>query len=145
MRYVCANRKGCALVIKVLVAGHVSAATLVLVAPLSFWGGVSPQTGTIIEKRHPQYNVALKGKILIMPAAKGSSSGSSVLAEILRNGTGPAAIILGAPDAILATGAMVAKALYGVVCPVLIIDQDRFKDLSLASSLTINGDDIVPA
>ena len=96
--------------INVLVGGNATGATLVLDAPISFWGGVSPETGTIIEKRHPQFNANLKGKILMLPAAKGSSSGSSVLAEILRNGCGPAAIILGSPDAILATGAMVAEA-----------------------------------
>jgi uncharacterized protein len=78
----------------------------------------------------------------MLPAAKGSSSGSSVLAEILRNNTGPAAIILGAPDAILATGAMVAKALYGVVCPVMIVDQELFETLAKAQKLVISGDNI---
>ena len=123
----------------VLVKGIAKAEPLVLTAPISFWGGVSPETGTIIEKRHPQFGTTLKGKILMLPAAKGSSSGSSVLAEILRNGTGPAAIVLAAPDAILATGAMVAMSLYGVVCPVLIVEQKRFQELAVAQTLTING------
>jgi uncharacterized protein len=125
--------------INVLVHGDATGEPLVLTAPISFWGGVSPETGTIIEKRHPQFGIALKGKILMLPSAKGSSSGSSVLAEILRNNTGPAAIILGAPDAILATGAMVAQALYGVICPVIIVDQVVFQKLSVAQKLTING------
>jgi uncharacterized protein len=128
--------------ITVLVSGEATGETLVLAAPISFWGGVSPETGTIIEKRHPQFGAALKGKILMLPAAKGSSSGSSVLAEILRNGTGPAAIILGAPDAILATGAMVAQALYGVSCPVLIVEPDQFQTRALASKLAISSDEI---
>jgi uncharacterized protein len=128
--------------INVLVHGDATGEPLVLTAPISFWGGVSPETGTIIEKRHPQFGIALEGKILMLPAAKGSSSGSSVLAEILRNNTGPAAIILGAPDAILATGAMVAKALYGVVCPVIIVDHVVFQKLASAKKLTINGDQI---
>ena len=128
--------------ISVLVAGEASGEPLVLSAPISFWGGVSPETGTIIEKRHPQFGATLKGKILMLPSAKGSSSGSSVLAETLRNGTGPAAIILGSPDAILATGALVAGALYGVVCPVVIVDQKQFKTLAKAQNLTINGADI---
>ena len=123
----------------VLLAGKVDGEPLVLTAPISFWGGVSPETGTIIEKRHPQFGARLKGKILMLPAAKGSSSGSSVLAETLRNGTGPAAIILGSPDAILATGALVAEALYGVVCPVLIVDQAQFQTLAKAQNLSING------
>jgi uncharacterized protein len=128
--------------IQVLLEGDATGEPLVLGAPISFWGGVSPESGKIIEKRHPQFGVALGGKILMLPAAKGSSSGSSVLAEILRNGTGPAAIILGAPDAILATGAMVAKALYGVVCPVIIVDHVVFQKLAITQKLTINGDQI---
>jgi uncharacterized protein len=129
-------------VISVLISGSAKGETLVLTAPISFWGGVSPETGTIIEKRHPQFGVALKGKILLLPAAKGSSSGSSVLAEILRNGTGPAAIILGAQDAILATGAMVAQSLYIVVCPVLTVDQELFQELAKAQKLVVLGDKI---
>jgi uncharacterized protein len=128
--------------INVLVHGDATGDPLVLTSPISFWGGVSPETGTIIEKRHPQFGIALKGKILMLPAAKGSSSGSSVLAEILRNNTGPAAIILGAPDAILATGAMVAQALYGVICTVIIVDQELFQKLSVAQKLAIIGDEI---
>jgi uncharacterized protein len=127
--------------IQVLVEGDATGEPLVLTAPISFWGGVSPETGTIIEKRHPQFGMALKGKILMLPAAKGSSSGSSVLAEILRNGTGPTASMC-APDAILATGAMVAKALYGVVCPLIIVDQELFQKLSVAQKLTIDGDQL---
>jgi uncharacterized protein len=128
--------------INVLVSGEATGETLVLTEPISFWGGVSPETGMIIEKRHPQFGMALKGKILMLPAAKGSSSGSSVLAENLRNGSGPAAIILGAPDAILATGAMVAQALYGVVCPVIIVDQQQFQSCSKALKLSISGNQI---
>ena len=128
--------------ITVLVSGEARGETLVLKAPISFWGGVSPETGEIIEKRHPQFGANLKSKILMLPAAKGSSSGSSVLAEILRNGTGPAAIILGSPDAILATGAMVAKALYDVACPVVIVDQALFQKLATAQNISISGNNI---
>ncbi len=128
--------------ITVLVLGKATGDTLLLTAPISFWGGVSPETGVIIEKRHPQFGATLRDKILMLPAAKGSSSGSSVLAEILRNNTGPAAIILGSPDAILATGSMVAQALYGVICPVIIIDRERFQKFIQAQKLTISGDQI---
>ena len=114
----------------VLVDGIAEGPVLVLQAPLSFWGGVDPQTGRIIEKRHPQFGMALRGTILLLPAAKGSSSGSSVLAEVLRLGTGPAGIALGKPDAILATGSMVANRLYGVVCPVAVVDPAMAEQLA---------------
>lgn len=123
----------------VLVEGAATGAPLLLSEPLSFWGGVSPQTGAVIEKRHPQYGMVLRGKILLLPATKGSSSGSSVLAEILRNKTGPAAIIIAAQDAILATGALVAKALYGVECPVLTVEATHLQKLALAEKLSITN------
>jgi uncharacterized protein len=116
-----------------LVPGPIDGARLVLDAPISFWGGVSPETGCIIDPRHPQFGVALAGKVLVLPAAKGSSSGSSVLAETLRAGLGPRAIILGVPDAILATGALVAQQLYGITCAIAVADADEFAALAQAS------------
>ena len=61
----------------------------------------------------------MTGRVLVMPSGRGSSSSSSVLAESLRLGTGPAAIVLSEPDVIISVGAMAASALYGVVCPVV--------------------------
>jgi hypothetical protein len=55
-----------------------------------------------------------------MPAGRGSSSSSYVLAEAIRAGTAPAAIVLGEPDPIVALGAIVAAELYGVDVPVVV-------------------------
>ena len=54
----------------------------------------------------------------MMPAGRGSSSGSAALAEALRLGVGPAAILLLKRDAIVIVGALVAAELYGIACPV---------------------------
>ena len=48
-----------------------------------------------------------------MTAGRGSSSGSSVLAEAIRLGTGRAGIVLLTRDAIVTVGAMIASELYG--------------------------------
>jgi predicted aconitase with swiveling domain len=64
------------------------------------------------------------GTILVMPGGRGSSSSSSVLAEALRRGTGPAGIVLAAPDPILTVGAIVAELLYGLRCPIVVCDID---------------------
>lgn len=93
---------------------------LVLDEPLSLWGGLDPVTGAIIDARHPQHGERVTGRILVMPAARGSSSSSSVLAEAVRAGTAPVAIVLGAPDLILAVGSAVAAELYGVRVPVVV-------------------------
>jgi hypothetical protein len=55
-----------------------------------------------------------------MPAARGSSSSASILAEAVRAGTAPAGIVLGEPDLILAIGAAVAEELYGIQVPIMV-------------------------
>jgi predicted aconitase with swiveling domain len=94
---------------------------LVLDQPLSFWGGVDAATGEIVDPHHPQRGARIGGRVLVMPSARGSSSSSSVLAECISNGTGPAAILLGEPDAILLVGALVAAELGAARCPILVI------------------------
>lgn len=106
---------------RALVAGTATGRALVLDEPLSFWGGVDPATGDVIDVRHPQYGANVTGRILVMPSGRGSSSSSSVLAEAIRAGTAPAAIVLGEPDPILALGAIVARELYGRSVPVAVI------------------------
>jgi uncharacterized protein len=117
---------------RTLVAGTAEGPALVLDEPLSLWGGLDPETGSIIDTRHPQRGANVAGRVLVMPAGRGSSSSSSVLAEAIRAGTGPAAIVLGEPDPILALGAIVARELFGTSIPVVVTDESglRTDDLS---------------
>lgn len=92
-----------------LLPGEASGALLKLDAPLSFWGGVDPKTGMIIQVRHPQCGTSIAGRILCLPATIGSSSSSAVLLELIRGGHAPAALVMGAPDAILLIGCLVAQ------------------------------------
>src|SRR6185437_7030114 len=72
-----------------LVPGAASGPVLRLDEPLSFWGGLDAATGTIVDRLHPQRGKNVAGRILMMPAGRGSSSGSATLAEALRLGKGP--------------------------------------------------------
>jgi len=105
---------------RALVPGTAEGMLLVLDQPLSFWGGLDPETGDVVDVRHPQLGANVVGRILVMPSGRGSSSSSSVLAEAIRAGTAPAAIVLGQADPILALGAIVARELYGKVTPVVV-------------------------
>jgi predicted aconitase with swiveling domain len=58
----------------VLVDGTASGHLMVLTDPLSFWGGVDPATGTIIDRSHPAVGASVAGTILFMPHGRGSSS-----------------------------------------------------------------------
>lgn len=99
--------------------------TLVLTEGLSLWGGLDPATGELVDVHHPQRGANLAGRVLVMPSGRGSSSSASVLAEAVRAGTAPAAIVLGEPDLILAIGAAVAEELYGVRVPVIVRSAER--------------------
>ena len=98
---------------------------LVLAEPLSLWGGVDAATGEIVDGHHPQRGERLAGRIVVMPAGRGSSSSGSVLAELARAGVAPAAIVIGEPDLILSIGSAVAEELYGVEIPVLVRAPER--------------------
>ena len=89
-------------------------------APLSLWGGLDPETGVIIDERHPQCGECMAGRVLVIPRTSGSTSGPSVLAECFRNGVGPIRIELEAPDAALLAATAVARELYGVDCPIIV-------------------------
>jgi len=105
---------------RVLVPGVATGEVLVLDEPLSFWGGLDPETGTLIDSHHPQAGTMLTGKVLVMPSGRGSSSSSYVLAEAIRAGTAPVAVVLGEADAIVALGSIVAGELYGIDVPVVV-------------------------
>jgi predicted aconitase with swiveling domain len=92
-------------------------------APLSFWGGFDPETGLVIDRSNPAFGRSLAGAVLVMTASRGSSSSATILAEAIRLGTAPAAIVLAEPDPILLAGAMVAAELYGGVCPVVRVEE----------------------
>jgi predicted aconitase with swiveling domain len=109
-----------------LIEGSASAAALVLDEPLSFWGGVDSSTGTIIDGHHPQAGECVAGRVLVMPSGRGSSSSSSVLAEAIRFGVGPAAILLGQNDPIIVLGSLVAQQLYGARMPVALLDAGAY-------------------
>ena len=122
-----------------LVPGAGAGAPLMLDEPLSFWGGLDPTSGTIIDRRHPQLGANVANRMLMMPAGRGSSGGSAILAEALRLGKGPAGILMLERDAIVVVGAMVAAELYGLACPVALTDGQHWEALAASASLTLEA------
>lgn len=112
---------------EVLVTGGPGAGpALVLTAPISFWGGVDPQTGRIVDVRHPQHGSSVAGSVLFLPGTIGSSSASAVLLELVHNGNAPAALVLHEPDAILLLGLIVAREMGWPTPAALRLDRSRF-------------------
>lgn len=107
---------------EVLIGGDAAGAILCLDAPISFWGGVDPETSAICLAGHPQEGVRIAGTILVIEQLIGSSSSSAVMLELLYREIGPAALILGGRDAILPIGSLVARQMGWSACPVLLIE-----------------------
>ncbi len=128
--------------VRVLLEGRGSGRALVLAAPLSFWGGVDAESGVIIDRRHPQRGEDIGGRILVMPAGRGSSSSASVLAELIRLGVGPAGIVLQHADEIVMLGALAAELLYEVTCPVVVVGQEAFGAIAEGDVVGIDGGEV---
>ena len=117
-----------------LVAGEPgSGEALVLSAPISFWGGVDPRTGTITDVRHPDCGKNIAGRVLFLPGTIGSSSASAVLLELVHAARAPAALVLQQPDAILLLGLLVAKEMGWRVPTAVRLDEACFEGFAGAS------------
>ena len=57
--------------------------------PISFYGGVDPNTGVVIEKGHELQGQSVKGKVLVFPTGKGSTVGSYTLYRMRRTAQPP--------------------------------------------------------
>ena len=88
---------------------------------ISFWGGIDPNNGKIIDQTHPLHGECVENKILCIPSGRGSCTGSQVMLELILNGKGPRAIILRSADSILCTGAVIAEEFFGDEFPLMAI------------------------
>jgi predicted aconitase with swiveling domain len=89
--------------------GKASGEAVVSSDGISFYGGVDPETGKVVEKGHPLEGQSVTGKILVFPTGKGSTVGSYTLYEMKKRGTAPAAIINGEIETIIAVGAIISE------------------------------------
>lgn len=77
--------------------------------PISFYGGVDPDTGEIIEKEHELQGKTIKGKILVFPNGKGSTVGSYTLYRMKKSGTAPAGIVNKDCETVVAVGTIISE------------------------------------
>ena len=122
-----------------LAAGTVRGPLITLAEPVSFWGGFDAATGKVTDRRHPDLGRCLTGAIVRMTAARGSSSGSSVLAEAIRLGTAPAGFVVRERCAILSLAALVAAELYGRHCVIVLLDKLAYDGLDEAPTLSLHA------
>ena len=126
-----------------IIAGSAAGTALVSKEPLSFWGGLEPHTGEIIDRRHERSGAVVTGKVFVFPQGKGSSTSSAVLLEAIRAGVAPAAIINLKVDPILALGAIVADELYHQTVPIVVLSAEDFYSIQEGDYLIIEPDGVV--
>lgn len=94
---------------------------------LSFWGGVNPQTGEIIDRHHDLSGYHLQDTVLAIPSGRGSCSGSGVMLELLLNKKGPRAILFERQEDILTLGVLVSEEIFGKTIPVVVLKPKDFR------------------
>jgi phosphomecalonate degydratase small subunit len=89
--------------------GNVYGQAMVSAQPISFFGGVDPDTGIVVERGHPLEGQCIAGKVLVFPTGKGSTVGSYTLFRLKKNGLAPSAILNAECETITAVGCIIAE------------------------------------
>src|SRR5262249_1460973 len=120
-----------------LIPGSAQGEILYAREPLSFWMGVDPTSGEIIDRHHPLRGQNVAGRILVLPGGRGSCSGSCGLIELIMSGHAPAALIFESDEPILTLGALVANEIFGRSIPIASVGAASFSRLASARRLAI--------
>ena len=94
---------------RVIFEGNITGKALVSSQPISFFGGVDPDTGVVVEKGHPLEGKCISGMVLVFPTGKGSTVGSYTLYRLKKNGKAPRAVINAQCETIIAVGCIIAE------------------------------------
>jgi predicted aconitase with swiveling domain len=112
--------------------GRAEAETLVTLMGISFYGGVDPETGVVVEKGHELEGQAISGKILVFPTGKGSTVGSYTLYRLKKAGLAPAAIVNAECETITAVGCIISE----IPC----VDHVSIERLESGVRVRVNGE-----
>jgi predicted aconitase with swiveling domain len=133
--------------IKLTVKGHgvikgvAEGLALVSGQNLSLWGGLNPKTGLIIDRRHELYGQQVRGKVLVFPYGKGSTTGAIVFLEAVRCGNAPAAIVNVKTEPILTSGALMAQIFYRKTIPIIDrLDRNPVEVMRTNDYVRVDGD-----
>lgn len=94
---------------RIIYTGQAEGEALVTRMGISFFGGVDPDTGVVVEKGHELEGQSISGRVLVFPSGKGSTVGSYTLYRLKMNGKAPAAVINAECETITAVGCIIAE------------------------------------
>jgi len=93
---------------RIISTGHAAGKALVTSMGISFYGGVDPETGCVVEKGHELEGQSITGRVLVFPTGKGSTVGSYTLYRLKKAGLAPVAIINAESETITAVGCIIS-------------------------------------
>jgi predicted aconitase with swiveling domain len=111
--------------------GHAEGEALVTKGGISFYGGVDPDTGKVVEVGHELEGRSVAGKILVFPTGKGSTVGSYTMYRMKKNNMAPAAIVNQKIDTIIAVGCIISE----IPC----IDQIEVGKIKTGQKVIVDG------
>ena len=97
------------LVGRAIFEGRAEGRALVSSSPMSFYGGVDPESGEVVERGHELQGKTIKGRVLVFPNGKGSTVGSYIMYRLAKNKVAPAAIVNAKCETIVAVGAIISE------------------------------------
>lgn len=112
--------------------GKAEGVALVTSMGISFFGGVDPESGVVVEVGHELEGQSIAGKVLAFPTGKGSTVGSYTLYRLQRNGVAPIAIINAECETIIAVGCIIAE----IPC----VDQVPIEQVKTGQKVIVDGD-----
>lgn len=89
--------------------GSAQGEALVTSQAISFFGGIDPDTGVVVERGHELEGQCISGKVLVFPTGKGSTVGSYTLYRLKHSGLAPVAILNAECETITAVGCIIAE------------------------------------
>jgi hypothetical protein len=113
-------------------AGQATGEALVSSMGISFFGGVDPESGVVVERDHDLEGQSIAGKVLVFPTGKGSTVGSYTLYRLKRAGKAPIAIINAECETITAVGCIIAE----IPC----VDQVPIDELQSGQQVVVDGE-----
>jgi uncharacterized protein len=123
---------------RIIFKGHVKGEALVSKDPISFFGGVDPDTGIITDKGHQIEGKSMKGKILIFPHGKGSTVGSYTMYRLMKNKVAPVGIINEECETVVAVGAIISE-----IPLVDKLDKNPIEKIKTGQIVEIKNDEVI--
>lgn len=112
--------------------GRAKGEALATTMGVSFFGGIDPESGIVVERGHELEGQCIAGKVFVFPSGKGSTVGSYALYRLKKAGKAPQAIINAECEPIIAVGCIISD----IAC----VDKIQIEKIRTGMQLVVDGD-----